>query len=176
MSILKHKISFITCSLISFAIGAACTIVTMLALGYQQVPDPEITAVVVQKEKDRKAEARRKRFQRAFALLRLSALVSRLDVLTADTPALKLKAQEQAKLTEQLRNLAQIDELTTDDAKDRYETITEILRDHETILKAVGVRMSRGRFKLPPDTPNPFAKGDSRIHLESLLKRFPSKS
>jgi hypothetical protein len=112
---------------------------------------------------------------------RLANLVTKLDLLTDKTITLKLTEQQKARVAEQLKGLADKNELTDEEAKKRLDALKEILKDDSEALAAVGFRWpgekggegKKGGAQPPP--PNPLAEPEARARLEALQQRLGKK-
>jgi len=107
----------------------------------------------------------------------LAALVAKLDQLTGKPLAVTLSAEQQAKLSEQLKGLEKEEKLSEEDAGKRLTAILEIVKGDRATLEAAGYRWPGppGGFQPPPDVPNPFKEEDNAEHLKALQQRVTKK-
>jgi hypothetical protein len=118
----------------------------------------------------------------------LAALVDKLDLLTGKPLTVQLSDEQRKEISEQLKGLADVDELTDDVARAKVDKLDELLKDQKSTLEAVGYRgpaegMSggmpalpgpggRGGVPGPPPVPNPFKVEDNAKHLKALTNRL----
>jgi hypothetical protein len=102
--------------------------------------------------------------------VQLATLIAKLDLLTGEPLTLKLTDAQRARLREQVRGLAEHEELSAEDATKRLDAILEIVKDQRTTLEAAGYRWpgQRGGFRPPADRPNPFREEADGQHLKAL--------
>jgi hypothetical protein len=119
----------------------------------------------------------------------LATLVSKLDVLTEKPLTVKLSDDQRKEVQEQLKGLADADELTDGDAHERFEKLHEALKDQTATLEAAGYRWpgeggggggergggggGRGGGAGAPEPPtNPFKSEPNSKHLKDLNARL----
>jgi hypothetical protein len=110
----------------------------------------------------------------------LSGLVSKLDVLTEKPLFVKLTDEQRKQVQEQLKGLADADEVSDDDAKARLDKLLDVLKDQKDTFEAAGYRWPGagpggpggppGGFGQPP--PNPFKTEANAGHLKALSERL----
>jgi hypothetical protein len=112
----------------------------------------------------------------------LTALVTKLDQLTEKPLSLKLSTEQRTAIGNQLKDLADQDELSDDDAKTRLEAILDAVKDDRKTLEAAGYNWPGGGgggppggFMAPPGPSNPFKDAKNRQRLDSLQKRIGKK-
>ena len=107
------------------------------------------------------------------AKTQLASLVTKLDQLTAKPLSITLTADEKKKVLEQLKGLADKDEISDEEADRRLKALLDLLKDKKETLEAAGYRWPGGGgggfggFGAP-QPPNPFKEGDASKHLKSL--------
>jgi hypothetical protein len=99
----------------------------------------------------------------------LAQLAATLDRLTGKPPPFTLSDAEKAKVLEQFKGLAKLEELSEEDAKKRMGALMTELKDHAATLKEAGFNPGQGAR---PPVPNPFAEEENKKHLEALEKRL----
>jgi hypothetical protein len=107
----------------------------------------------------------------------LAGLVTKLDQLTSRSLALELKADEKAKVRDQLRGLSDPEKLSDDEAKKRLDALLDALKNDKETLEAAGYRWpAQGGAMMmrppPSDPPNPFKEGQNAEHLKALQERL----
>jgi hypothetical protein len=105
--------------------------------------------------------------------IQLVSLVAKLDQLTGKPLAVHFSEDQRKKVAEQLKGLADVDDLKEDDAKQRLDSLLELVKDQRETLEAAGYRWPGGRGGFGgggpgPEAPNPFKEGTNLKHLESL--------
>jgi hypothetical protein len=112
----------------------------------------------------------------------LTALVTKLDQLTEKPLSLKLTTEQRTAIGNQLKDLADQEELSDDDAKARLEAILDAVKDDRKTLEAAGYNWPGGGggglpggFMAPPGPPNPFKDAKNRQRLDSLQERIGKK-
>jgi hypothetical protein len=100
----------------------------------------------------------------------LANLVTKLDLLTRQAPAVDLTKEQKAKVTEQLKGLDQQKELSDEEAKKRLDALLDVLKDHKEMFEEAGYRWPGQPGGPPPaaDAPNPFQDKNTAQHLKSL--------
>jgi hypothetical protein len=112
----------------------------------------------------------------------LTALVAKLDQLTNKPLTIHFDDAQNAKVKEQLAGLAEMEELTAEEAKKRLDALLDILKDFRDTLEAAGYRFpgGQGPGRRPPGGqeagPNPFKDGPNAEHLSGLLGKPAAKS
>ncbi len=112
----------------------------------------------------------------------LVALVSKLDTLLDKPLTLELSTARRREAKEQLKGLAESDDLSDEDANARLAALQEILKDQKGTLEAVGYRWSGpsggadGGGGVPAgfQTPqyNPFREEQNAKHLKAVTGRL----
>jgi hypothetical protein len=119
----------------------------------------------------------------------LANLVVKLDVLTEKPLTVKLNDEQRKEVNEQLKGLADAEELSDEDAKAKFEKLHEVLKDQTDTLEAAGYRWPQegggrgggfgggggggrgGRGGAEPPK-NPFTTEQNGNHLKSLTERL----
>lgn len=111
----------------------------------------------------------------------LTALVTKLDVLTEKPLTVRLTPEQRTAILEQLEGLDEMEELADDLAKKRLDAVLKIVQDDRKALEAAGFRWPGeqkgggfGGFAPPPA--NPFSVEQNAARLEALRKRLGAKS
>jgi hypothetical protein len=122
--------------------------------------------------------------------MQLANLVGKLDVLTDKPLAIRLDKEQQQEVKKVLDGLDKQDELSDDDAKEKFEKLHDILKDQTSTLNAAGYNWPaeggggggpRGGGGGPrggggPEQPsNPFKTEQNKKHLEELVGRLDKK-
>jgi hypothetical protein len=107
----------------------------------------------------------------------LALLVDKLDVLTEKPLTVRLDDEQRKQVKEQLKGLADADELSDDDAQKRVEELHKVLKDQESALEAAGYNWSgqgggRGGGRGGAPEGNPFKTETNAKHLKSLSERL----
>jgi hypothetical protein len=109
----------------------------------------------------------------------LTILVTKLDVLTEKPLTVKLSDEQRKEVKEQLKGLADAEELSEDDAKARFEKLHDALKDQTDTLEAAGYRWpgegggGRGGRGGGGEAPkNPFTAEPNNKHLKELTARI----
>jgi hypothetical protein len=112
----------------------------------------------------------------------LASLVDKLNVLTGMKLAVELDAAKKKQVLEQLRGLAEQEELKDEEAKAKLDALLEVLKGDRDKFEAVGYRWpgeaapgggrGRGRGGPPQAPPNPFKGGNNGEHLKALQLRL----
>jgi hypothetical protein len=103
----------------------------------------------------------------------LALLVDKLDVLTEKPLTVRLDDEQRKQVKEQLKGLADADELSDDEAQKRVEGLHKVLKDQQAALEAAGYSWSGqggGRGGAPEG--NPFKTETNAKHLKSLSERL----
>ena len=110
----------------------------------------------------------------------LATLVGKVDVLTEKPLALQLTDEQRQAMKEQLKGLADAEDLSDDDAKAKVDKLHELLKDQKATLEAAGYRWPGqgggggggpgGGAPQPP--PNPFKVEQNAKHLKALTERL----
>jgi hypothetical protein len=116
---------------------------------------------------------------------RLANLVSKLDVLSEKPLTARLSDEQKKQVEDQLKGLADADELTEDAAKAKLDKLHETLKGQKEALEAVGYRWPEGEggggrgtgFGGPmggagPPPANPFKSGPNADHLKAVNERL----
>ena len=104
----------------------------------------------------------------------LTNLVTKLDKLTGQPLNFRFKPETSKKVSEQLKGLSELKELTDDDAKKRLEGLkVALVLDEEAsnALEAVGFAWEPPAPVLgspPPTPPNPFTDGTGKKRLSRV--------
>lgn len=102
----------------------------------------------------------------------LASLITKLDLLTHERPAVKLDIEQKRKIREQIQKLEDNEALGEDEAQKRLDAVVEILHDDQKqILSEAGVNLpgQRSGNRGGGDAPaNPFKEGPPYQHLKSL--------
>jgi hypothetical protein len=114
------------------------------------------------------------------AKAQLSALIAKLDALTAKPLAVNLDDEQKKKVQEQLDGLAGLDELAEDEARKRLDGLLDVLKDQRETLSAAGYRwpsekgggFGGGGFGGAKESANPFKDEPGAKHLEALERRL----
>ncbi len=107
----------------------------------------------------------------------LVGLVDKLDQLTEKPLAVQLSDAQRQQIKEQLKGLADAEELSDDDAKGRLDKLLELLKDQRGTLEAAGYRWP-AQASFPPPMPggppaaNPFKAEQNARHLKALSERL----
>jgi hypothetical protein len=122
--------------------------------------------------------------------VRLAQLVNKLDVLTEKPLTVQLNDEQRKEIQGQLTGLADAEELTDDDAKERLDRLQEVLKGHKATFEAAGYVWPReGGGNGPPpgapggppaggggrggqQPPNPFKAEQNADHLKRLTERL----
>jgi hypothetical protein len=116
----------------------------------------------------------------------LASLVTKLDLLTSKSLSIDLDAQQQQRIKEELKGLAEKKELSDDEARQTLNTLLEVVQDERATLEAAGFRWpepgktdparSVGKVtalgKKLPEPANPFSEGQNNKHLRDLEGRL----
>jgi hypothetical protein len=113
----------------------------------------------------------------------LASLVSKLDVLSEKPLTARLSGEQKKDVEDQLKGLADADELSEDAAKAKLEKLHEALKGQKAALEAAGYRWPGeegargGGFGGPmggagPPPANPFKSGPNAGHLKALTERL----
>jgi len=108
----------------------------------------------------------------------LVALVSKLDQLTEKPLSVKLSAEQRTTIRDQLKDLADQEDLSDEDAKTRLEALLDVVKDDRKTLEAAGYNWPGagggmpGGFMMPPGPANPFKEAKNRARLDSLQERI----
>lgn len=109
----------------------------------------------------------------------LATLVVKIHQLSDKPLTLTLSQQQRSAISEQLKELADRDELSDDDAKARLDTILDTVKAERPILEAAGFRWptqgAAGGIQTPPPT-NPFKGGETRERLLALQIMLAGKT
>jgi hypothetical protein len=114
--------------------------------------------------------------------MQLAGLVAKLDVLTEKPLSVKLTDEQRKQVQEQLKGLANAEELSDDDAKAKLDKILDVLKDDKETFEAAGYRWPGaagpggfpGMGQQPP--PNPFTTEANASHLKALSERLEKSS
>lgn len=101
----------------------------------------------------------------------LATLVTKLDQLTHKPLAIQLTPQQKKALGEQLKGLAEAENLSDEDAQKRLDGIQKVVENDEDTLRAAGYSRpgaGRGGLQAPAESSNPFKEGENNKHLKSL--------
>jgi hypothetical protein len=107
----------------------------------------------------------------------LAALVDKLDQMTDKPLAVRLSDAQRQGLRDQLKGLADADELSDEDAKARLDKLHDLLKDQRGTLEAAGYRWP-AQPVFPPPAPsgpppaNPFKTEQHAGHLKALSERL----
>jgi hypothetical protein len=106
----------------------------------------------------------------------LAALVDKLEVITRKSLTIELSDDDRKQIADQLKGLAEMQELSNEEAKKRLDTILEIVKKNRESLEAIGYRFPDAAAGFGPmsDTPNPF-RDDHAKALETLEERLGKK-
>lgn len=103
----------------------------------------------------------------------LASLVTKLDLLSRQTLAVRLSDQQKKTVREQLQGLDTMQELSAEEAKKRLDVMLETVKDQKGTLEAAGYRWpGQSRFRRPADTPNPFLEEENAKALTSLRQQL----
>ncbi len=115
----------------------------------------------------------------------LATLVTKLDDLTEKPLTVKLSDEQRKEVKEQLKGLADAEDLSDDDAKARFEKLHEALKDQTATLQRAGYswpgegggrggggRGGRGGAGGAEAPKNPFTTEQNKKHLEDLTARL----
>ncbi len=107
----------------------------------------------------------------------LVQLVGKMQQLTDKPLTLTLSGEQRNAIREQLKDLAEPEELTDEYAKQRLDAILEVVKDDRKTLEAAGFLWPEaGGFGHPiPSPPNPFKGGEGRERLLSLQGNLINK-
>jgi hypothetical protein len=111
------------------------------------------------------------------AATQLAGLVTKLDQVTEKPLTVNLSSEQKARVREQLKDLADKEELSDDEAKERLDKLLEILKDDKDTLVAAGYRWPGDRggpgggFGGGSQPKNPFKEGDASARLKALQER-----
>jgi hypothetical protein len=107
----------------------------------------------------------------------LAGLVRKLDQLTEKPLFVELTPEQRKKIGEQLKGLADMKELSDDEAKTRLEAILDIVKDKKDTMTAAGYfwpgerpNFGGGGGQNPPA--NPFSEDAAGKPLKSLNERL----
>ncbi len=109
----------------------------------------------------------------------LASLVTKLDQLTQKPLAVNLSDEQRAKVSEQLKGLDDMEDLSDEEAQKRLNGLLAVLEKDKETLEAAGYRWPSaggggggGMMGGPPAAPpkNPFKEGKNGEHLKSLEK------
>jgi hypothetical protein len=110
----------------------------------------------------------------------LATLVVKIHLLTDKPLTLSLSEQQRSTIAEQLRELADKEDLSDDDAKARLEAILDSVKAERAILEAAGFRWpaqgGAGGIPTPPAAANPFKGGENRERLLALQTSLAKKN
>ena len=104
--------------------------------------------------------------------VQLAALVVKLQQLTEKPLTLKLTDEQRATIREQLKDLAEPEELSNEDAKKRLDAILAAMKDDRPTLEAAGYQWPGAPPQLAATGQNPFKEGPARDRLQSLQERL----
>ena len=106
---------------------------------------------------------------------RLTTLVTKLQQLTDKPLTLKLNDEQRTAIREQLKDLADQEELSNDDAKKRLDAILDAVKDNRATLEAAGFSWPGGAPQFPSPAANPFKEGEPRERLTVLQESLAKK-
>lgn len=107
----------------------------------------------------------------------LASLVGKLQQLTEKPLHIALNDKQKSVISEHIKGLAELEELSDDDAKKRFDAILEVVTGDRKTMEAAGFRWpgagagggGGGGFGAPPPA-NPFTADDNKAALEALGK------
>jgi hypothetical protein len=105
----------------------------------------------------------------------LASLVAKLDLLTGKALTLDLSKGEKGKVAEQLKGLEESKELSEDEAKQKLDTLLDVLKSHKETFEAAGYRwpgQPDGGSRPAAGAGNPFQEKENAQHLKSLQGRL----
>jgi hypothetical protein len=122
----------------------------------------------------------------------LTRLVNKLDVMTEKPLVVQLSDKQRKEVNELLDGLADLEELTDDEAKEKSEKLHKLLEDQKATLTAAGYNwpgegrggrgggmgggpmpgIARGRGDAPEPPKNPFKEKANAEHLKQLTDRL----
>jgi hypothetical protein len=109
----------------------------------------------------------------------LTTLIAKLDQLTAKPLAVNLTPELKTKLREQLKSIADAEEIKDDDAKQHLDALLEILKSEKETMVAAGYswpgQSSGSSLPAPADQPNPFRAPENGKKLKALQDRLSDK-
>lgn len=113
----------------------------------------------------------------------LASLVSKMNLLSAKPLTLTLTDEQRTKVEAELNGLADLEELTEEEAEKRLKTLMTVVEKDKDTLAAVGFRWpggggggaGGGRPGMggpggPPEAKNPFKEGENADNLKGLQK------
>jgi hypothetical protein len=106
---------------------------------------------------------------------RLVSLVNKLDLLTSQSPAVKLTDDQKAKIREKLSGLEGKDEIKDEEAQKILEDILEIVEGERRYLELAGFQYPGAGGDFPRPIPNPFKYKANADHLKALQDRLGTK-
>jgi hypothetical protein len=108
----------------------------------------------------------------------LASLITRLDLLTHERPAVKLDGEQKKKMREQILQLDEKEELSEEEAKKKLDAVMEILTDDQrkTLGEAGATGAGQRGGNRGGEAPaNPFLEGQANQHLKSLRGELEGK-
>jgi hypothetical protein len=113
------------------------------------------------------------------AKTQLASLITKLDILTHERPAVKLEAEQKRKISDQIQKLEDKEDLTEEEAKEKLDAVVGILNDDQRkTLSEAGAPLQgqRGANRGGGSPPaNPFREGQAGEHLKSLRGELEGK-
>ena len=108
----------------------------------------------------------------------LVSLITKLDLLTHHSLAVRLNDEQKKKVRQQIVKLDEKQDISEREAKERLDALLVVLKDQRETLESAGYRwpgQSGGAGQPPQSQPNPFREPQNGKHLKSLQNQLEEK-